>query len=75
MQWQTIVEGKQKDRWERDGCSPVFNKSAATPGNKQPITSTISITSNRSPIIYVGVRGGRYVITKTGKKRYLKRKQ
>ena len=68
MQWQTLAEGKEKDGWERDGCktSPAgqTNYPQNPPEQKENIPQTV----------YTGKQGGRYVLSKTGKKRYLGRK-
>lgn len=70
MQWQTVAEGKAKDAWERDGCQPS-NKNA-TPSQTPELTPLPESTT--PPVIRIGTRGGRYVMGKNGKKRYLPRR-
>jgi hypothetical protein len=70
MQWQTVAEGKAKDAWERDGCKPSKN---ATPSQTPELTPLPESTT--PPVIRIGTRGGRYVIGKNGKKRYLPRRR
>ena len=55
MQWQTIAEGKTKDKWERNGCESK--------------TKSVQNASNNS-VCHVGPRGGTYTITRTGRKNY-----
>lgn len=41
MQWQTIAEAKEKDKWERIGCRPgrkLFIPQAATPTEVYPLS-------------------------------------
>lgn len=71
MQWQSVAEGKAKDTWERDGCRPSRQRSV--PSSPQSIIAAAS--SIPSNVIRIGVRGGRYVIGKNGKKHYLPRKR
>ncbi len=71
MQWQTVAAGKEKDAWERDGCTPIKQNSATA---TTPAT-TAATDATPAPVIRIGVRGGRYVIGKNGKKRYLPRNQ
>lgn len=69
MQWQSITEGKVKDKWERDGCDGKGSRQA---DRKVKIDSSAGSNgySGNGPI-YTGPRGGRYYITESGKKRYL----
>lgn len=66
MQWQTLAEGKEKDSWERDGCKTAVKKS----NYRQ---SPAADNQDKSKTVYTGKHGGRYVLTKSGKKRYLGR--
>lgn len=67
MQWQTVTEGKEKDGWERDGCKMP---------TKQPSYQQDLPPAEESPpqTVYTGKYGGRYVLSKGGKKHYLPRK-
>ncbi len=78
MQWQTVSAGKAKDKTERDNCQQP--KTA----NIQPVQRTHKRTyksnsgygaSNNSGSgkVYTGSRGGRYTITSSGHKHYIKR--
>ena len=75
MQWQTVEAGKEKDAWERDNCS--LQTKPATPQPPMPDKISASrqtdspATNPETQTVYTGRRGGRYVMTKTGKKRYL----
>lgn len=67
MQWQTVAEGKEKDGWERDGCKTSAKQSSDnqnSPGREE----------YKSQTVYTGKQGGRYVLGKSGKKRYLSSK-
>ena len=70
MQWQTAAEGKAKDAWERDGCSSPTKRSHNAPN---PPPDKPANAQAQSQTVYTGKRGGRYVLTKSGKKRYLPR--
>lgn len=70
MQWQTVAEGKEKDSWERDGCK-TSAQSTAYPPSSSPVQQESRHEEYNSEKVYVGKRGGRYVMTKSGKKRYL----
>jgi hypothetical protein len=70
MQWQSIAEGKAKDKWERQGCQvrntvdySYFRKSAYSDGGSS------STSSNNA--YYSGSRGGCFTYTLSGKKRYV----
>jgi hypothetical protein len=65
MQWQTITDGKAKDGWERDHCK---TSTSSLVRQFEPV-----VTDNLSQTVYIGKRGGRYIMSKSGKKRYLKR--
>jgi hypothetical protein len=85
MQWQSVEDGKAKDKWERDGCeishvnvkkkiphSPEFKTSNARYYKPSYSTSTYL---DEDSTVHIGPRGGRYVITSGGNKRYLPRRQ
>lgn len=57
MQWQTVMQGKAKDRWERRGCEST---SLAKSNYLRP-----------NPRVQIGPRGGRYIISPSGHKHYL----
>lgn len=82
MQWQTIQAGKNKDKWERDGCpeSNARYSQRATYKEYVPGSSGVSgyggdNSSHESgnSTIYTGPRGGRYTITPSGNKSYINR--
>ena len=58
MQWQTVAQCKEKDSWERDGCSKKSSRS-----------SNARTSSNN--IYYRGPQGGCYTYSTSGKKRYV----
>jgi hypothetical protein len=69
MQWQTVAEGKAKDRWERIGC-----QSQAYAGRSRwPTASRTQYGSATSGKIYTGPRGGKYTLSPSGRKHYLSR--
>src|SRR5450631_2028004 len=55
MQWQSVAEGKAKDKWERVGC-----KSGMKPANDDTYSGYHS-----------GKRGGCFTYSASGKKRYV----
>ena len=57
MQWQTVSQGKEKDGWERKGCSKHSSRS--------------SNTFKSSEIYYQGSHGGCFTYSASGKKRYV----
>lgn len=70
MQWQSVTEGKIKDKWERKDCQTsslkgysYFRKSSYSSDSPSPSLSTNDY--NRGP------RGGCFVYTANGKKRYV----
>ena len=72
MQWQSLAEGKAKDKWERDGCQVSTSKTVVAEKSSKSASQQRRYNSHRgSSRIYVGPRGGRYVITASGQKRYL----
>jgi hypothetical protein len=58
MQWQSVAEGKAKDKWERKGC--------------QSEHSAISRVS-QSGEYHTGKKGGCFIYTSSAKKRYVDR--
>ncbi|WAR42916.1 DUF4124 domain-containing protein [Methylomonas rapida] len=85
MQWQTVEEGKAKDKWGRDGCEvvPQTYHAASKPSKRiklKPITSGnggdydgYSSYGGGDSTVHTGPRGGRYTITSGGNKSYLPR--
>lgn len=70
MQWQTVRAGKAKDKTERDNCH--HPKTA----NIQPAQRTHKSnpkSNSGSGKVYTGSHGGRYTITSSGHKHYIKR--
>ncbi len=63
MQWQTVAEGKAKDKWERDGCT--VNGAAS---NLSVANTAVNATDSA---YHVGKRGGCYTYTAGGNKRYV----
>ena len=55
MQWQSVEEGKAKDKWERKGCQINHD----------------SGSSYSSGIYQTGPKGGCYTYTSSGKKKYV----
>ncbi len=55
MQWQSIAEGKAKDKWERNGCES---------GRK-------STNDNLDDSYHIGPRGGCFTYSKGGNKKYV----
>jgi hypothetical protein len=69
MQWQTVAEGKAKDRWERIGC-----QSQAFAGHSRwPAVGRTHYGSSEGRRIYTGPRGGKYTLSPSGRKHYLSR--
>jgi hypothetical protein len=58
MQWQSVAEGKAKDKWERKGCEIGH--------------STISRIA-QSGDYHIGKKGGCFTYTAGAKKRYVDR--
>jgi hypothetical protein len=58
MQWQSVAEGKAKDKWERKGCETGH--------------SAISRIA-QSGDYYIGKKGGCFTYTSSAKKRYVDR--
>lgn len=76
MQWQTVSAGKEKDGWERDDCSAQKKRLSGNPSTFDKPSATLSpvLPNIAAETVYTGKRGGHYVLTKTGKKRYLPHK-
>lgn len=60
MQWQSVSEGKAKDKWERKGCS--ISSTKRVNGSKEKTSSNSYFT---------GPRGGCFTYSGSGKKRYV----
>ncbi len=78
MQWQTVSAGKAKDKTERDNCQQpkTANSQPAQRTHKRTYKSNSGYgASNNSGSgkVYTGSRGGRYTITSSGHKHYIKR--
>ncbi len=78
MQWQTVSAGKAKDKTERDNCHQpkTANIQPAQRTHKRTYKSNSGYgASNNSGSgkVYTGSRGGRYTITSSGHKHYIKR--
>lgn len=58
MQWQTVADGKAKDKWERSGC-----------GGKA--ANDLVYDSSGSGVYQLGSKGGCYTLSSSGKKRYV----
>ncbi len=58
MQWQSIAEGKAKDKWERKGCQANS-------------ISSIGNSNNESEAYQIGSRGGCFYYDSVGKKKYV----
>jgi hypothetical protein len=79
MQWQTIADSKAKDAWERDGCDAGSYGKFAQGSGKRGAGRQLAIETGDSSggsvgsqEVHIGPRGGRYVITSGGNKRYIK---
>lgn len=67
MQWQSVEEGKAKDKWERKDCQiSGLGQNSYSSRSSSPSSSS-SKEYNRGP------RGGCFVYTSGGKKRYVNR--
>ena len=55
MQWQSISEGKEKDKWERKGCSPNSSNNS----------------NSESEVYQSGSRGGCFYYGQNGRKHYV----
>jgi hypothetical protein len=73
MQWQTVAAGKEKDGWERDNCRYLAKQPQSYSDAFLPQPANVAVQQDPE-IVYTGRRGGHYVMTKQGKKRYLKHK-
>lgn len=75
MQWQTVEAGKEKDSWERDHCGSKQTVPKLSTPSRIPSAQTTSAGQDKTQPVYTGKRGGHYVMTKNGKKRYLGHKK
>ena len=62
MQWQSVAEGKAKDKWERKGCQIGGSGKHSYSGN------SIGYSSGE---YHTGPKGGCYSYTASGNKRYV----
>jgi hypothetical protein len=60
MQWQTVAEGKAKDKWERKGCE-VGHDTHSQPSSSYAATG----------VYITGPKGGCYTVTSGGQKHYV----
>lgn len=63
MQWQSVAEGKAKDKWERKGCS--------TSGTVSQTSSVDSSRHSSGNGYFTGPRGGCFTYSASGRKRYV----
>jgi hypothetical protein len=70
MQWQTVAEGKAKDKWERKDCqvNSSGNRLYSTKSSFSGVSSSITSSSNE---YHIGKRGGCFTYSASGKKRYV----
>lgn len=61
MQWQSVAEGKAKDKWERKGCETDGSGSHSYSGS----------SSSGSGSYQTGSRGGCFTYSASGKKKYV----
>ena len=57
MQWQSVAEGKAKDKWERKGCSTNSHSTSSS--------------SSESEVYQTGSRGGCFYYDGDGRKHYV----
>jgi hypothetical protein len=70
MQWQSVAEGKAKDKWERKGCQIGSSGRHSYSGKNPYFVTGSSIASSNSAYIS-GSRGGYFTFTASGNKRYV----
>jgi len=74
MQWQTVQAAKAKDKTERDNCQPYKNKTRYKSGtvlyDSERDINRETYSNNRE--IHTGPRGGRYTLSPSGNKEYIK---
>ena len=70
MQWQSVAEGKAKDKWERKGCQVGSTVNFLYLG-KSPYLVTGSRPASSNSVYFSGSRGGCFTYTTSGNKRYV----
>ena len=70
MQWQSVAEGKAKDKWERKGCQVGSTVDYSYFRKSTYFGSGSSSTSSNNEY-YSGSRGGCFTYSMSGKKRYV----
>jgi hypothetical protein len=70
MQWQSVAEGKAKDKWERKGCQVVSTVDYPYLG-KSPYLVTGSRPASFNSAYFIGSSGGCFTNTASGNKRYI----
>ena len=70
MQWQSVAEGKAKDKWERKGCQFGSAMEHSYLG-KNPFLVTGSSPASSNSAYFSGSRGGCFTYTASGNKRYV----
>jgi hypothetical protein len=70
MQWQSVAEGKAKDKWERKGCQ-IGSAMDHSYGRKSHYSNTASNPTPSDSLYYSGSRGGCFTYTASGNKRYV----
>lgn len=71
MQWQTVSDSKEKDKYERDNCEvPTYKTKYIYHINKYYKNNNVN--SNLPHDINIGSRGGRFYINANGNKTYIR---
>ena len=70
MQWQSVAEGKAKDKWERKGCQ-ISSSGRHSYSGKNPYLVTGSSIASSNSAYFSGSRGGCFTFTASGNKRYV----
>ena len=70
MQWQSVAEGKAKDKWERKGCQ-ISSSGRHSYSGKNPYLVTGSSIASSNRVYFSGSRGGCFTYTASGNKRYV----
>ena len=70
MQWQSVAEGKAKDKWERKGCQ-MGSSGRHSYSGKSPYLVTGSSLAPSNSVYFSGSRGGCFTFTASGNKRYV----
>jgi hypothetical protein len=70
MQWQSVAEGKAKDKWERKNCQ-VGSSGNHLYSRKSSYSIVSSSITSSSTEYHTGKRGGCFTYSSSGKKRYV----